>query len=102
MYLDEAPSSSGDRTALSAAISVQERGRMLLKSGTELGNAEGGGYLNATFRNVFGGAEILSAPAPPPPSPADVGARSRSSYEAAFATPIFANPDTVAELGGFA
>ena len=99
MYLDQAPSSKG--TALSVLLSVQERGRLVLKTGTELGNAEGGGYMNATLRNVFGGAESIYASATTATSTANVGARSRSSYEVAFATPIAANLDTIAEVGAF-
>jgi len=99
MYLDQAPSSGG--TALSALLSVQERGRLVLKTGTELGNAEGGGYLNATLRNVFGGAESIYASATTTTSTAVVGARTRSSYELAFASPIAADPDTAAEVGAF-
>jgi len=101
MYLDEAPSSTPDRPALSALFSVSERGRLTLKTGTELGNAEGGGYFNATLRNVFGGAESLYGSASKVTSAADVGAHSRSSYEVVFAAPVVADPDTVAEIGGF-
>lgn len=102
MYLDQAESSSSDRTAISADLSVSERGRLLLKSGTELGNAEGGGYVNATLRNIFGGAESVYASASTATSTADVGARTRSSYEAAFTTPVAANPDIIADVAGFA
>lgn len=102
MYLDQAPLNESQRTPLSAVLTVQERSRFLLKTGTELGNHEGGGYLNATLRNVFGGAESLYASASTATSTADVGTRARSSYEATFATPIGANPDFSAEVGGFA
>ncbi|KAA8893329.1 mitochondrial outer membrane protein [Sphaerosporella brunnea] len=101
MYLDQAHAAFGDRTPISAFISVQERGRLQLNTGTEVGNAEGGGYFNATIRNVFGGAETLYASASTATSTADVGHRTRSSYELTFATPINADPDTVFDIGAF-
>lgn len=101
VYLDQAPSSTPSRPSLSALLSVSERSRLLLKSGTEFGNVEGGGYLNATLRNLFGGAESLYASASVATSSDNVGARARSSYEVVFATPIAANPDTVADIGVF-
>ncbi|KAF8538691.1 surface antigen-domain-containing protein [Trichophaea hybrida] len=101
MYLDQGSKPSNDRTVISADLSVSERGRLLLKTGTELGNAEGGGYLNATIRNVFGGAESLYASASTATSTADIGHCARYSYEVTFATPVAANPDTVADIGAF-
>ena len=102
MYLDRSPGVTPEETAISADLSVSELGRLALKSGTEFGNAEGGGYINAVVRNVFGGAESLYASASTARSSADVRQRSRSSYEVSFATPIAANPDTVADVGAFA
>ncbi|KAI5815159.1 surface antigen-domain-containing protein [Pyronema omphalodes] len=97
MYLDR-----GDAPGtISADLSVSERGRLMLNTGTEIGNAEGGGYLNGTIRNVFGGAETLYASASSATSTADIGSRARSAYEVTFATPLFANPDTVADIGAF-
>jgi len=48
----------------------------VLKTGTELGNAEGGGYLNAMLCNVFGGVESTYASATTATSTANIGARS--------------------------
>ncbi|TGZ82266.1 hypothetical protein EX30DRAFT_358546 [Ascodesmis nigricans] len=101
LYLDQAPASTPDRPAISALLSVKERSRFTLKSGTEFGNVEGGGYLNATLRNVFGGAESLYASASAATSSANVGERARSTYEAMFSTPIAANPSTVVDIGIF-
>ncbi|KAI5782623.1 surface antigen-domain-containing protein [Geopyxis carbonaria] len=101
MYLDELSSSSNDRKALSALITVSEKSRFTLKTGTEIGNHEGGGYINATLRNVFGGAESIYGSASTATSGADVGARARSSYEITAAAPVLSNPDTIADIGVF-
>lgn len=68
---------------------------MLLKTGTDLGNAEGSAYGNLLWRNVFGGAETLNLNA-------SLGTRTRSAYQAAFETPLFCNPDFRLEVGGIA
>ena len=58
-----------------------------------MGNAEGSAYLNGLIRNMFGGAETLNLYA-------GLGTRTRSSYQAAFDTPILSNPDLRWEIGG--
>lgn len=67
-------------------ISARERGRVSLKTGTDLGNAEGSAYGNLTWRNIFGGAESLNFNA-------SAGTRTRSAYSAIFDTPIQSDPD---------
>ncbi|KAI6351109.1 hypothetical protein MCOR25_010139 [Pyricularia grisea] len=85
-------SSAGDSDPLAAVtdlnidIKVTERGRLMLKTGTDLGDTEGSAYGNLLLRNVFGGAETLSLNA-------SAGTRTRSAYSAVFATPINSNPD---------
>ncbi|KAK4495894.1 hypothetical protein PRZ48_013162 [Zasmidium cellare] len=74
-------------------ISAKERSRYTIKTGTEAGSAEGSAYVNAVLRNLFGGAERLSANA-------SLGTRTRSAYSATFDTPILANPDLRLEIGG--
>lgn len=66
----------------------------MLKTGTDLGSTEGTGYINGTYRNVFGGAESLNASA-------SIGTRTRSAYDINFQSPIAANPDIIAEAGGY-
>ncbi|KAH9427402.1 hypothetical protein MCOR02_012306 [Pyricularia oryzae] len=73
-------------TDLNIDIKVTERGRLMLKTGTDLGDTEGSAYGNLLLRNVFGGAETLSLNA-------SAGTRTRSAYSAVFATPINSNPD---------
>ncbi|KAL3410700.1 Yip1-domain-containing protein [Aspergillus fumigatus] len=76
-------------------FSVKEKSRVLLKTGTDLGNTEGSAYGNLLWRNVFGGAETLNLNAA-------MGTRTRSAYQAAFETPILSDPDFRFELGGIA
>ena len=67
-------------------LSLRERGRISLKTGTDLGNVEGSAYGNLTWRNIFGGAESLTLNA-------SAGTRTRSAYLATFDTPILSDPD---------
>ncbi|KAI6244452.1 hypothetical protein HI914_07532 [Erysiphe necator] len=74
---------------------TQERGRVSLKTGTDFGNAEGSAYGNLTWRNIFGGAELLNLNA-------SAGTRTRSAYQATFETPLFSDPDKKIGLDIFA
>lgn len=74
-------------------ISVKERGRYTIKTGTEAGTLEGSAYVNVVLRNLFGGAESLNANA-------SAGTRTRKTYNAYFDTPILSNPDLRWEIGG--
>ncbi|KAM7221760.1 mitochondrial outer membrane beta-barrel protein Tob55, variant 2 [Rhypophila decipiens] len=71
---------------LDVSISVWEQSRLLLRGGTDFGNAEGSAYTRAIFRNIFGGAETLAIDA-------SAGTRTRSAYNATFSTPLNGNPD---------
>ncbi|KAL4915163.1 surface antigen-domain-containing protein [Aspergillus aurantiobrunneus] len=97
VYLDRTPVSDGQTgpTNINVYYSVKEKSRVLLKTGTDLGNAEGSAYGNLLWRNAFGGAENLNLNA-------SLGTRTRSAYQAAFDTPIFSDPDFRLELGGIA
>lgn len=74
-------------------VTVRERGRYTIRTGTEAGTLEGSAYLNVVLRNLFGGAESLNANA-------SLGTRTRSAYNAYYDTPIFSNPDLRWEIGG--
>ena len=76
-------------------LSVKEKSRILLKTGTDVGNAEGSAYGNLLWRNIFGGAETLNLNA-------SLGTRTRSAYQANFETPVLSNPDLRFEIGGLA
>lgn len=97
VYLDQTPPTDGQAgpTNINVYYSVKEKSRVLLKTGTDLGNAEGSAYGNLLWRNVLGGAENLNFNA-------SLGTRTRSAYQAAFDTPILSDPDFRLELGGIA
>ena len=80
-------------TDIDVFLSVREKSRLVLKTGTNVGNAEGDAYVNGVLRNVFGGAETLNVNA-------SLGTRTRSAYEASFETPILSNPDFRWQFGG--
>lgn len=82
---DLGPASS-PLTHIDIYLKARERGRLSLKTGTDLGNAEGSAYGNLTWRNVFGGAESLNLNA-------SAGTRTRSAYQATFDSPLFSDPD---------
>lgn len=88
MFIDK-PSPTDPSTTVSDIdiyISARERGRISLKTGTDIGNVEGSAYGNLLLRNIFGGAESLNISA-------SAGTRTRSAYQAIFETPILSDPD---------
>ncbi|KAB8302659.1 hypothetical protein EYC80_006023 [Monilinia laxa] len=88
MFIDKSDPTDPSSTPsdIDIYIRARERGVITLKTGTDLGNAEGSAYGNAQWRNIFGGAEALNVNAA-------TGTRTRSAYQATFETPIFSDPD---------
>ncbi|RFU36285.1 hypothetical protein B7463_g30, partial [Scytalidium lignicola] len=88
MFIDKPDQTdpSSTVTDIDIFLTARERSRILLKTGTDIGNAEGSAYGNLLWRNVFGGAESLNLNA-------SAGTRTRSAYQATFDTPLFSNPD---------
>ena len=82
-------------TDIDIYLSVREKSRLRLKTGTDVGNAEGSAYVDVLGRNLFGGAETVNLNAA-------LGTRTRSAYQASFDTPILSNPDLRWEIGGLA
>ena len=82
-------------TTLDVTLNVTERPRIMLKSGTDVGNTEGTGYITASMRNLLGGAESASFSA-------STGTRTRSAYDAYLTTPLFSNPDLNAFAAAYA
>lgn len=80
---------------ISVYLSVREKNRLLLRTGTDVGNVEGSAYGHLLWRNVFGGAEMLNVNA-------SLGTRTRSAYQVGFSTPIGSDPDVRWEIGGLA
>ncbi|KAI1204200.1 outer membrane protein, OMP85 family [Annulohypoxylon truncatum] len=87
------PSSSP--TDLDVSLRVREKSRLLLKTGTDLGNTEGSAYGSMLWRNIFGGAESLSLNA-------SAGTRTRSAYSAEFGAPVKSNPNLRLSVDGLA
>jgi outer membrane protein insertion porin family len=97
MFIDK-PDPSNPSTSpsdIDIYLAVKEKGRIALKTGTDLGNTEGSAYGNLTLRNIFGGAESLNLNA-------SAGTRTRSSYTGTFETPILSNPDFRLSVNAFA
>lgn len=76
-------------------IRVQELSRFKLQTGTDVGNGEGSAYGSLLWRNMFGGAEMLTLNA-------KAGTRTRSAYSANLAAPVLSNPDLRLSLEGLA
>ncbi|KAJ9641248.1 hypothetical protein H2204_002926 [Knufia peltigerae] len=95
VFIDKPPQTDPATTPTDVAVyySVKEKSRILAKTGTDLGNAEGSAYANVEWRNILGGAETLDLNA-------SIGTRTRSSYQATFDTPVLSNPDFRFQLGG--
>lgn len=79
-------------TDIDVYLSVREKSRLLLKTGTDVGNSEGSAYANVLLRNVFGGAEKVNLNA-------SLGTRTRSAYQASFETPFLSNASFRGEIG---
>jgi outer membrane protein insertion porin family len=88
MFIDRGEPSIATTTPtdIDIYLQVKEKSRLLLKTGTDLGNTEGSAYANLLLRNAFGGAESFNFNA-------STGTRTRSSYSGTFETPILSNPD---------
>lgn len=86
---------SSTPTDFDVALRVREKSRIYLKTGTDLGNAEGSAYGTMFWRNVFGGAETLALNA-------SAGTRTRSAYTAELSAPVLSNPDLRLSFEGLA
>lgn len=82
-------------TDLDLDIKVQELSRFKLQTGTDVGNGEGSAYGSVLWRNMFGGAEMLTLNA-------KAGTRTRSAYSANLSAPVLSNPDMRVSLEGLA
>ena len=76
-------------------IRVRELPRFKLQTGTDVGNGEGSAYGSLIWRNMFGGAEMLSLNA-------RTGTRTRSAYSANISAPVLSDPDMRISLEGLA
>lgn len=95
--LDASPPSifsTPSKLDLDATLHLTQAKRFLAKTGTDVGNGEGNGYANFTYKNMFGGAEKLSFDA-------TIGTSSRSSYILNFTSPINNSAKWRGELVGY-
>jgi outer membrane protein insertion porin family len=84
--VDPASDPSATPTDVAIDIKLKELGRLKVQTGTDIGNSEGSAYGSLLWRNMFGGAEMLSLSA-------SAGTRTRSAYSATLSVPVFSNPD---------
>ncbi|KAL0580908.1 hypothetical protein V5O48_001102 [Marasmius crinis-equi] len=92
--LERAKDALSSPEAVDIVFKTREKGRLLLKTSTELGNNEGNASATARVRNVFGGAETLEANV-------SLGTTTRRSFHASLSAPITPDLDTVAQLTAF-
>ncbi|OAA70621.1 outer membrane protein [Cordyceps fumosorosea ARSEF 2679] len=76
---------SSNPTDVNVSFSLKELPRFKLQTGTDVGNGEGSAYGSLLWRNVFGGAEMLTLNA-------RSGTRTRSAYSATLAAPVRSDP----------
>lgn len=86
---------SSTATDVDIDIKVQELSGFRLQTGTDVGNGEGSAYGSVLWRNMFGGAEMLTLNA-------KAGTRTRSAYSANVSAPVLSNPDMRIALEGLA
>ncbi|EJD36254.1 hypothetical protein AURDEDRAFT_147230 [Auricularia subglabra TFB-10046 SS5] len=79
--LHQASSPLARRGDVDILLNVVERGRLFVKTSTELGNGEGSASAQGRMRNVFGGAETLEANVA-------FGTKTKHAFSATFTTPV--------------
>lgn len=95
VFIDKASQADPSTTPIDLAVyfSAQEKSRYTIRTGTEVGHADGSAFASASLRNLFGGAESLNVHV-------SKGTRTRSAFSAVFDTPLLSDPDLRLELGG--
>ncbi|KAK8145690.1 hypothetical protein G3M48_004114 [Beauveria asiatica] len=86
---------SSNPTDVNVSLSLKELPRFKLQTGTDVGNGEGSAYGSLLWRNIFGGAEMLTLNA-------RSGTRTRSAYSANLGAPVLSNPDVRVSLEALA
>ncbi|EGX93019.1 outer membrane protein [Cordyceps militaris CM01] len=86
---------SSSPTDVNISLSLKELPRFKLQTGTDVGNGEGSAYGSLLWRNIFGGAEMLTLNA-------RSGTRTRSAYSANLGAPVLSNPDMRVSLEALA
>ncbi|CAG8777540.1 3335_t:CDS:2, partial [Cetraspora pellucida] len=93
-YVDVLLDASNDTGALDVILSVEEKSRFWIKTGTEIGNDAGSANISLNVRNAFGGAETLEAYM-------SAGTQTSHVFEFCLAKPINGNPDSRADISAF-
>nr|CAG8440604.1 12075_t:CDS:10 [Entrophospora candida]CAG8585733.1 6589_t:CDS:10 [Entrophospora candida] len=75
-------------------LSVEEKKRFFMKTGTEIGNDSGSANLSLNVRNLFGGAETLEAYMA-------TSTQTSRIFQFCLATPINGNPDSKIDISAF-
>ncbi|KAI9319661.1 surface antigen-domain-containing protein [Dichotomocladium elegans] len=70
---------------------IKEKSRLFIKTGTEIGNNEGNMSGSMTYRNLFGGAEMLEASA-------SFGTRNSSAFMFSLSKPMNGSPDAKLDI----
>ncbi|ODV91055.1 hypothetical protein CANCADRAFT_57420 [Tortispora caseinolytica NRRL Y-17796] len=83
-----------DTLNLDATLVLQESKRLLLRTGTDIGNQEGSAYVSGIYKNAFGGAESLKLDM-------SYGTRNKSNYIVTFASPILNSNKWSATISAF-
>ncbi|KAF8170615.1 surface antigen-domain-containing protein [Mycena galopus ATCC 62051] len=89
--LERATAPRASKHDVDLVFTTRERGRFMLKTATEFGNNEGSAYLTGQLRNVFGGAETLTANI-------SHGTTTKMAFNGTFTAPLTSNLNTFGEL----
>ncbi|KAJ7255225.1 surface antigen-domain-containing protein [Mycena rebaudengoi] len=89
--LERATAPLATKNDVDLVFTTKEKGRMYLKSATEVGNNEGNASITARLRNVFGGAELFEANL-------SLGTTTRKAFNASLTAPLTSNLSTYGEL----
>ncbi|KHO01585.1 outer membrane protein [Metarhizium album ARSEF 1941] len=97
VYLSQASQADPSTNPYDVNISIglKELPRFKLQTGTDVGNGEGSAYGSLLWRNIFGGAEMLTLNA-------KAGTRTKSAYSANLSAPVLSDPDRRISLEGLA
>ncbi|KAM4062814.1 surface antigen domain-containing protein [Hirsutella rhossiliensis] len=86
---------SASPSDVNISMGLRELPRFKLQTGTDVGNGEGSAYGSLLWRNMFGGAEMLTLNA-------KAGTRTRSAYSANLSAPVLSDPGMRISVEGLA
>ncbi|KAJ6586583.1 surface antigen-domain-containing protein [Mycena sp. CBHHK59/15] len=89
--LERAEAPLASKNDVDLVFVTREKGRVYVKSATEVGNNEGSASVTARIRNVFGGAETFEANL-------SLGTTTRKAFNASLTAPLTSNLNTHGEM----